>query len=57
MAYTCTIDPKCSRFIQNRLALDIGRNELISFFNKLMLNITESQFKALVKDVNGNYIL
>jgi hypothetical protein len=37
MAYECSLDPKCSRFIQKRLALSNDNDELLRFFDKLII--------------------
>lgn len=55
-AYECSIDQKCSRFIQERLRLDIGQREQFKFFDKLLKD-PSIDFEKLVKDQNGNYVV
>lgn len=57
MAYECSLDPKCSRFIQKRLDLCNDNDELLRFFDKLIIENSLIEFQNLVKDQNGNYII
>ena len=51
------LDPKCSRFIQKRLDLSNDNDELLRFFDKLIIKNSLIEFQNLVKDQNGNYII
>lgn len=55
-AFECSVDQKCSRFIQERLRLDIDMNEQTRFFDKLLKD-PRVDFEKLVKDQNGNYVI
>jgi hypothetical protein len=55
-AFECSIDQKCSRFIQERLRLEIDMNEQTKFFDKLLKD-PNVDFDKLVKDQNGNYVV
>ena len=48
-AFECSIDQKCSRFIQERLRLEIDMNEQIRFYDKLLKD-PRVDFEKLVKD-------
>jgi hypothetical protein len=50
MAFECSLDPKCSKFIQNRLALKIDKTELHAFFDKILNQNSNYDFADLVKD-------
>jgi hypothetical protein len=48
-ALLCSLDHKCSRFIQERLRLGVGVQEQERFFEKLLRG-THSNFDQLVTD-------
>lgn len=56
MAFECSIDQKCSRFIQDRLKLSIDIKEEERFYDKLLKD-PSIDFSRLMTDQNGNYIL
>ena len=56
MAYECSIDQKCSMFIQDWLRQNIDKNERERFYDKLLKN-PSIDFDFLVYDQNGNYIV
>jgi len=56
MAFECSIDQKCSIFIQERLKLPNNIHENNRFFDQLLLDPT-IDFDRLVMDQNGNYIV
>jgi hypothetical protein len=41
MAYECSIDAKCSKFIQDRLCLLTDNEEKKRFFDKILKNMTD----------------
>ena len=53
-AMECSMDPKASRFIQDRLALNIDQEEQRRFYDKLLSDIRMSQ---LMIDLSGNYVV
>jgi hypothetical protein len=55
-AFECSLDQKSSRFIQERLRLDIEKDEQERFFDKLLKD-PNVDFDKLVKDQNGNYVV
>lgn len=55
----CCTDQKCSRFIQDRLSSKgLSKSEKQGFLdNLLLLNQESIDFKALILDSFGNYII
>lgn len=58
MAFECSLDKKCSIFIQDRLKNnnEWDQAEHERFFDKLLKN-PRFDFDQLVMDMNGNYIV